>query len=332
MIQNLINHVALVVDRSGSMEPLRRKVVEVFDSEISHLKRRSVELHQETRISVYLFGSTVECLVFDMDVMRMESLEKFYLITGQTALIDGTLKALGDMAKLPELYGDHAFLTYVLTDGEENHSRTKPDALQRHIANLPTHWTVACMVPSARAIHEVKKFGFPAESIQTWDVSERGVEKAGREFRGAMESYMTLRSQGVRGTKSFFKTDLGNVSQAEVKATLTELKPSTYQLLPVRKDSVIQPFVESWIKSGYVKGSAYYELMKPEDVQGYKEICVQNRANGKIYAGSQARALLGLPTHELRVTPGDHGDWRIFVQSTSVNRKLVAGTFLLVRL
>jgi len=37
--------------------------------------------------------------------------------------------------------------------------------------------------------------------------------------------------------------------------------------------------------------------------------------------------LLGLPeVGSVAVNPGDHGNFNIFVQSTSVNRKLVAGT------
>lgn len=56
-LQHYINHIALVVDKSGSMGPLKDAVVKVFDREIENLKKRSIELNQETRISVYLFGT-----------------------------------------------------------------------------------------------------------------------------------------------------------------------------------------------------------------------------------------------------------------------------------
>lgn len=70
--------------------------------------------------------------------------------------------------------------------------------------------------------------------------------------------------------------------------------------------------------------------MKPETIQGYKEICIQNRQNGKVYTGSQVRTLLNLPRIETRVKPGDHGNWKIFVQSKAPNRKLIPGTEVLV--
>jgi hypothetical protein len=331
MIQTYINHIALVVDKSGSMNHLESAVVKVFDNEIAHLRQRSLDLNQETRISVYLFGSEVECLVFDMDVMRMKSLAGYYRTTGMTALIDATLRSMDDMAKLPELYGDHAFLVYTLTDGEENRSAHTPRQLMDRVERLPDNWTIVCMVPDAKGLHEAKKFGFPPANTSVWSTTSGGMEQAGREFRSAMDSYMTARATGQRSTKAFFKVDLAGVSAREVAGTLQELSAREYQILNVRKDGPIREFVESWLKTPYVKGSAYYELTKPETVQAYKEVCIQHRANGKVYAGRQARSILGLPTTEIRVSPGDHGDWRIFIQSTSYNRNLAGGTFLLVR-
>ena len=334
MIQTLINHVAIVVDRSASMGHLSGIVTKVFDQEIVHLRQRSQELGQETRVSVYLFNERVDCLVFDMDVMRMPSLTGHYRASGMTALIDGTMQAIDDMQKLPELYGDHAFLVYVLTDGEENQSRKwGPVELAGRIKHFRDNWTVACMVPNARGAFEAKKFGFPPDNVQPWDTgSQKGLEKAGQSFRSAMDSYMTNRSHGIRQTKSFFKTDMAHVSTGEVASILTELVVGRdYRIFAVHENYAIREYIDRFLGSGeYVAGSAYYELTKPETVQSYKKICVRNKQTGKVYGGAQARQLLSIPDHEVRVRPGDHGNWQIFVQSTSVNRKLLAGTEVLV--
>src|SRR6266576_6473786 len=122
-LQHLINHITFVIDRSGSMDGLLKSVESVFDNEVQHLKERSQELNQETRVSIYTFDDTVECLVFDMDVMRLPSLKGTLIAGGQTALLDSSYQAMTDMKQLPEIYGDHAFLMYVLTDGYENHSK-----------------------------------------------------------------------------------------------------------------------------------------------------------------------------------------------------------------
>lgn len=331
MIQNFINHIALVVDASGSMSPLAKKTVEVFDKEIAYLKSRSIELNQETRVSVYLFQSTVECLVFDMDVMRMSSLRQYYNVNGATALIDGTMKAIHDMERLPTMYGDHAFLVYVLTDGEENASRSfRPDHLKQTIGRLPENWTIAVMVPDQRGTHEAKKFGFSAGNIGIWDTSERGVESVGQNFRASMDTFMANRAKGVRGTRSFFSTDMAGVDINTVKQNLEEMSNRSYEIYPVSVTSEIRPFVESATGKPYAKGNAYYELIKGETIQSYKQIVVQNKKSGKCFGGANARRLLGLPDYDVRVSPGDHGDWFIYVQSTSVNRKLLPNSKVLV--
>jgi hypothetical protein len=81
------------------------------------------------------------------------------------------------------------------------------------------------------------------------------------------------------------------------------------------------------------EGRAFYELTKSETVQHYKQIAVMT-ADGNVYTGSQARNLIGLPDDNfsrVQVRPGQLGDNRLFIASTSSNRILVAGTSLLYR-
>jgi Mg-chelatase subunit ChlD len=52
--QNYINHIVMVLDMSGSMSPHARELIKVADGQIAHLARRSQELDQETRITVYV--------------------------------------------------------------------------------------------------------------------------------------------------------------------------------------------------------------------------------------------------------------------------------------
>lgn len=126
--QNYINHVALVLDASSSMSHLSRKVVEVADQQIAHLARRSRELDQETRVTVYVFADTVECVIYDKDVLQMPSLEQLYRVGGMTALLAAALKSQREPAQTAQLYGDHSFLTFRLPDRQENASTRCPDA------------------------------------------------------------------------------------------------------------------------------------------------------------------------------------------------------------
>lgn len=329
MKQNYINHIAFVIDASGSMAGLSDTVVDIFDSQIAYLAKRSKELDQETRASVYLFSDDSRCLLFDMDVMRLPSLKGLYSPSGGTALIDAVEKSITDLEDTSTLYGDHAFLIYALTDGEENRSSQTPSEISSRIKRLDDNWTLGVLVPNQRGVSEAKRFGFPESNIQIWEVGSVGLKKASSVIQRSADTFMQNRAKGIRGTKNLFQVDASGLSSSAVKKTLTELRASEYQMLNVRKDCVIQPFVESWLKQ-YVKGSAYYQLTKPEVVQASKQICIQHKRNGKVYSGDEARELLGLPQHDLKVAPGSFGDYNIYVQSTSSNRKLIGGTSLLV--
>lgn len=328
-LQHLINHVALVVDKSDSMRYHAAKVVEVFDRELNNLKQRSVDAHQETRISIYQFNSRIEVLTFDMDVMRFTSLKDYYKTDGMTALIDATVLAIEDHRKLPELYGDHAFLVYVITDGQENASKKNTRTSIRNILDkLPDNWTSGILVPDHQGEKYAQQFGFNAGSIATWDTSA-SFENVGQNFNSVMTNYMDMRSKGIRSTKSLFTLDTSNLNQ--VRGQLAEVPAWQYEVLPVRQEAVIKPYVESWTKQPYRLGSVYYQPTQPVTIQDHKNILVQDAKTGRVYEGNNLRQLLGLPYDTAKVSPGQHKDWRIFVQSTSVNRKLFPDTFVLVR-
>src|ERR1044072_7998368 len=108
--QSLINHVVMVLDASWSMKKRKAALIKAADAQVKHLAKRSQELKQETRLTIYRFGGkTIECLIFDMDVMRIPSIADIYdVLYETTALISATLKSQEDLRTTSQLYGDHA--------------------------------------------------------------------------------------------------------------------------------------------------------------------------------------------------------------------------------
>ena len=330
--QNYINHIGFVIDNSSSMSGREREVVRVTDSQVQYLAQRSKDLDQETRATTYLFDDTVSCIHYDKDVLRLPSLSKHYRPQNMTALVDATLKCIEDLEKTPELYGDHAFLIFVITDGQENKSIRRYTELTNKLSRLPNHWTIAVLVPDQRGLFEAKKFGFPAQNISIWDAtSTQGFAEAGRTIQKATDQWMENRSRGVRGSTNLFQLDVSKLSTVTINNVLQQLNSNDYEILPIYKDGyIIRPFVEM-MTGQYRTGSAYYQITKSETIQAGKAICVMDKLNGRVYTGPEARNLLGLPNYDTRVKPSDHDRYDIFVQSTSVNRKLVNGTKLLIR-
>lgn len=332
--QNYINHIALVLDGSSSMTHKAHELIKVADAQIAYLAQRSRELDQETRISVYVFNSEVKCVIYDKDVLRLPSIAEHYRPYGWTALIDATVKSQEDLAQTAQLYGDHAFLTYVLTDGAENKSKKwTGGALAQLLEKQPDNWTVAVLVPDVTGKFEAKKFGFPVDNIAIWDAhTVRGVVEVGETIRQATDNFMVNRAAGVRGTRSLFTTGgVETLNKDTVKqAKLKPLPKDSYDVLAVDKAYPIREWVEEQ-SIHYLVGKAFYQLTKAETVQPQKTIIIRNRKSGRFYSGPEARNLLGLSDKmNDRVRPDANPAFDVFVQSTSVNRKLVPGTKLLI--
>ncbi|MFG2820506.1 VWA domain-containing protein [Kitasatospora sp. NPDC048365] len=358
-IKHKVNHVSLVVDNSGSMRKHEAQLVRVVDEFVKGLQEESDRLGHETRISLYSFDHEVENLVWDMDVKHLPSLRGLYRVeNGATALIEAAVKSIDDLKNIWEGYGEHSFLQVVVTDGEENASGCSETG-QMHVRMggkrgaavldkwlgrirgamdaLPDHWTSAILVPNSLAKRTAQEYGFPAGNIAIWDAdSTQGVEEAIGTVKSAATSFLRGREQGVRGTKNLFAMGQ-DLSAADVKANLDAMDNGKYILIPVDQQSPIREFVTS-AGHTYKTGCAFYELSKREKIQGNKQLAVAEkdpatgRMTGRVFSGPAARQLLGLPQAEATVKPGDNPAYTVFVQSTSVNRKLVTGTKLLVLL
>jgi hypothetical protein len=79
----------------------------------------------------------------------------------------------------------------------------------------------------------------------------------------------------------------------------------------------------------WIKGAAFYQLVKTEKrVQDYKLVALRVKSSGKVFCGQKARDMLGIGNAQgtVRLVPGEHNKFDVFIQSTSVNRKIPAGS------
>lgn len=366
VLQKKINHVALVVDESGSINDrgLTRAIIDAVDGQVSWLSKLSTDSGQETRVSIYTFsGITIKCLMFDTDVLRLPSMRDHYHPMGGTPMISGTLKAIEDLEKTAQLYGDHGFLLFVLTDGEENNSlSTIPQGsgatLTRRLAALPSNWTVGCLVPDFRCKIRAQSFGFQEGNIAIWDATNvGGVSDVGEDIKRATSAYFTTRAAGgIVGGNLFRGVVASNVTQEQVKATgLKPIPSDKFMIVPVAlaststlqfvipKKSItrrtpdgvkhveIQPFIEETGRR-YVTGTAYYELVKSEKFDYHKGVVLIHRQTKELFRGEECKTLIGLTGTSTRIKPQPvrGGDYDIFVQSTSNNRHLPIGSRVLL--
>jgi hypothetical protein len=349
---NYINHIAFAVDSSSSMSKLAASVVKVTDNTTAFLADRSTKHDQETRASLYTFASRgmEKCLFYDKDVLRMPSISGLYRPSGMTALMDATLLAISDLKQTAQLYGEHAFLIYVISDGYENDSRQNdPRHLAGVIDGLPDNWTLAAFAPNAQAAFALKQCGFPKDNVSVWDTtSVAGVEDVGAVMRAATENFMEGRKYGIHGYNVKTAADqamraaregrpaprgglfqMRDFSASDVQGAATPLTRGSYFFLPVLFTERIDGFVSRETGKPYQVGRSYYQFMKTETIQPQKAIAVE--MGDDVYTGPAARTVLGLPAdYSVRVKPDQKPGCTIFVQSTSYNRNLIGGTRVLV--
>jgi hypothetical protein len=344
--QNLVNHFGLLLDKSSSMRERAAELIRVADAQVAHWARKSQEYNQETRVSVYTFADTAQCVVWDMDVLRLPTIGSFYRPDGWTALRDATALAVNDLKMIPEKYGDHAFVIYAFTDGAENRSRNiSATALKSLLGGLEENWTVAALVPDFNCKQEAVYHGFPQGNVAVWDMtSDKGVEEAMETVSAATDTFMKSRATGTRSTKNLFGGTAAVNAQTVAATGLKPLDPSTFLIVPVPQvpqGTEISQFVNDAKVNGngYQLGKVFYELVqridrkghrRGERVQAQKIVAVMERATSKIYMGPQARELVGLPDREVTVHPDANSKYAIFIQSTSTNRHLATGQRLLI--
>jgi len=357
---NYINHFILIVDESLSMRGLRAAVVRVFDAFIARLAVTSKTAGQETRITVYFFNSygTQKCVIYDMDVLRVPSLEGLYHPHGNTALLQTFQLAMSDLREIPVKYGNHSFVVFGWTDGEENDSyfpRTRENQSRvisewsRALASAPDNETYGLFVPDQMGKVQAQQFGFPASNISVWDsTSEQGIEEAATLMGDVAESYMAARAQGVRGYSvrsggGLF--EMRDFSAADVKSVLVPMTPGSYYFIDITDAMCGGPRGKIGIEKvfadqgrAYPKGKCYYQFTDRAKIQSYKSVAIEvaperPQDERRVYSGSldQVRGLVGLPDgYEVTVAPTPKPGMTVFVQSTSHNRNLFPGTRLLV--
>lgn len=330
-------YIAISRDHSGSMRTIGKAALRDYNVNISSIKEAAISNNIDTIVSVVKCGigpgaGRVEREIVNSNVQMLRPQEVYPTDGNSTPLFDSVDELIGVLEKVPD-YDDPnvSFLVMAITDGQENASKINGRALGDKIRRLQAtdKWTFAFRVPRGYS-RDLERLGIPSGNIMEWDQTEAGMAVSTAATTQAFTHYYANRTRGIKSTTGFY-SDLSHVSTADVKAAMKDISKEVYIWPVVRDDEPIADFCHRNLGQPMVKGCAFYELMKHEKaVQDYKKICIQDIRDGKVYEGAAARQMLGLPSYgTISLSPGNHSHFKIFIQSTSMNRKLKSGTNLL---
>ncbi len=326
--KKLVNRFAIVVDRSGSMGNCWSRAVQAIQAQIADISKLSTNMNQQSQISLIFFDDKI-------DVPITGNAQNFYCNynnygpRGGTALNDAILNAI-DSINTPGNYDeDVTWALMVVTDGAENSSKNHSSVVANKIKALQDtdRWSFIFNCPPRTKNSICRLYGIPADNVREWEGSVEGMATYAVANSIGTQSYFSARSSGQTKTLSYFKVDADQFNTNKI----TNLRQVTPKHNKIEKEVGISDFFTGK-NIPYYAGMAYYELTKSELVQNYKRLIILDKVSGVYYMDGpnfSVRQFLAMPNTDCKIDPLNVGAYRIFVQSTSDNRKLVRGTTIL---
>jgi len=334
----LKTHVAFCLDESGSIKSRRltEPLVEAYNKNMVSIRQAVLDEGQEASMTALALGHVTlkhRILYTGQQVQTVKPLKVSDLQpSGTTPLFDSVYRAIQKLSELDDGNENTSFVVNVLTDGEENNSFNPGVAATLRLMEEKMgtdRWTFTFLIPKNHIHTFLRNFKVSSGNVQEWDASSaEGVKQAFITNADAFKNYFSNRTKGIKCTKSFY-SDLTNITVRKARSELSEI---TNQVIIIQSpaDCVIKECIE---RAGhpYIKGAAFYQLIKTEKkVQPYKLVAIRVKTSGKIYCGQEARVMLGIDTDKtVRLVPGDHGKFDVFIQSTSYTRKIPANSLVL---
>ena len=172
MANKFTNHIAVVLDRSGSMQAVRDATIEGFNGWLADIQGSA----PESITSVILFST--ESLRFYDRVMAKAIrplTREDYRPDGFTALYDAVGEAVDALAATMTKPKKDRALVVIITDGQENSSRQmNRETLRAKIAELEAtgKWTFTYLSAHADAWNDAMNLGIRAGNTAQYDVAD----------------------------------------------------------------------------------------------------------------------------------------------------------------
>jgi len=185
-----LTHIVFVLDRSGSMNPLREAAVDGFNEFL--VRQRS--LPGSATVTLVQFSAEVATTWENVPIHEAHLAPRDYQPGGNTALHDAvalTIDRTGAcLARLPESSRPGKVLFAILTDGEENASvRFRPHDVERRIRHQSEAygWEFFFLGASAAWMDQATTMGILQEHALNFDATPDGMELAMEEVGARIE-------------------------------------------------------------------------------------------------------------------------------------------------
>jgi hypothetical protein len=193
-------HIAAILDRSGSMEPMVNEVITGYNDWLTKIQ----EHDGDVLLTTTLFDTEYTVLCTDLPVKHATVLTKdLYWARGFTALNDAIMSGLNQLE--PKVGDDDRALVLVITDGQENSSKEYGGSagtkqVRDRLANLEArgNWTFTYMSASPSAFADAEAYGTQAASSASFAATPGGTREAFTNVVTSTQSYLDSRQKQSR--------------------------------------------------------------------------------------------------------------------------------------
>lgn len=177
-----LTEIACVLDRSGSMEPIREDAIGGFNSFLESQKKQP----GEARLTLVLFDNEYLVPENGTPLARVKPLDATtYVPRGSTALYDAIGRTINEvgarLAATPEPDRPGKVIVAILTDGQENAST---EFTRETIAGMISHqrkaysWEFVFLAANQDAVTAARDIAIPAPSAFEFKADKEGMAQA----------------------------------------------------------------------------------------------------------------------------------------------------------
>lgn len=217
---NKKTHVAIVLDRSGSMSSIHKQTVDGLNEQFEAFRKNAKDA--DINISLIQFDTIVDTV---FDAVKPENLKELAMSDfqprGGTAMYDGIWNAINHL-KAKDTTDDTAYLICVISDGEENSSKEiSQKILADEIKKLQDqgNWTFQYLLSNVDINAVRSALNVQLDKIAYYNASGVGSSAAFTTNATATANYVSLRGSTVGSAMNSSYTAFTDVDKQKLVDT-----------------------------------------------------------------------------------------------------------------
>jgi ketosteroid isomerase-like protein len=204
-------HVAIVLDRSGSMESCRDETISGFNEYAQHIRSTAQSAGLDTRLTLTVFNGDVRMPLFDEPLERLHPMSrKSYVPDGSTAMLDAVGQTIDRLERDGSGVDEASVLICIISDGKENSSTDYTyESVAERITRLTgtERWTFTYMGSNQDLSIVSRQLDIPVANTAAYASTREGTSEAWKRQSRATSRRMESVRTGTRSSQDFYSDE-----------------------------------------------------------------------------------------------------------------------------